>query len=364
MWIFIALLPMLVTVVIMKKLGYSQAAANWTGVFVEIAVIVILNLISEKKNSIKLRKKQTNNQNNAAPAAEPANKVSLSPVDSLLVYLDIDKLNSGVYGYAAGQAIAKVISPAMSEGMSISSGDSRATLNGSANEYIVAFTGKTTELNAIESTLRADTEFLTLLSASGIRKGISNEPLVDDGRVQGGQVVNYKSFCGEGFNKVWNEQKNSLSSLDIPESAVPCDWISSSEKILDAISKTWGVKVSPYQINESDAAKMEYLCPMDSNLRTENAQYVIEESTNSMFWHEFGSWLDFKYAKFLYKGKLYYINISPTVKLTQTLYDRKGDLNNMAKIMTCLSGQMGTNRNQLLLVLDGELREQISENKD
>ena len=38
MWIIVDLLPMLVTVYIMKNHGYSQARANWTGVFVEILV--------------------------------------------------------------------------------------------------------------------------------------------------------------------------------------------------------------------------------------------------------------------------------------------------------------------------------------
>ena len=97
---------------------------------------------------------------------------------------------------------------------------------------------------------------------------------------------------------------------------------------------------------------------MANDIRTEQAQYAVEQSSNSVFWHEYGSWIDFKYVKFLYKGKLYYINVSPTVKLTQSMYDRKGDLNNMAKILVCLSAQAGADRSQLLFVLEGELHDQ------
>ena len=50
--------------------------------------------------------------------------------------------------------------------------------------------------------------------------------------------------------------------------------------------------------------------------------------------------------------------MSPTVQLTQSMYDRKGDLNNMAKIMACLAKQAGTDRDTLVFTLDGNLYDQ------
>ncbi len=148
------------------------------------------------------------------------------------------------------------------------------------------------------------------------------------------------------------------ATVTLPGNAVPCDWAESAEEILNAIKNTWGVAVKPYRISEQDARALEQQYPMVRDLRFENAQYAVEQSENSVFWHEYGAWNDFGYAKFLYKGKLYYINVSPTMKLTQSMYDRMGDLNNMAKILLCLANKAGIDRDQLVLVLEGELVDQ------
>lgn len=148
------------------------------------------------------------------------------------------------------------------------------------------------------------------------------------------------------------------AAVTLPGSAAPCDWAESAGDILNAIKNTWGVTVKPYRISEQDARALERQCPMAGDLRFEQAQYAVEQSKNSVFWHEYGAWNDFGYAKFLYKGRLYYINVSPTMKLTQSMYDRLGDLNNMAKILICLAHKAGVDREQLVLVLDGELTDQ------
>ena len=146
----------------------------------------------------------------------------------------------------------------------------------------------------------------------------------------------------------------------LPDSAKVCAWAIGADaaKMLDAIEKTWGVRVKPYRISEEDARALERAHPMAQPSGVERAQYAVEASANSVFWHEFGSWLDFKYAKFLYRDRLYYVNVSPTVQLTQSMYDRKGDLNNMAKIMVCLAKQAGAGRDTLVFTLEGELRDQ------
>lgn len=146
----------------------------------------------------------------------------------------------------------------------------------------------------------------------------------------------------------------------LPGSAARCAWADQPDaaKMLEAIEKTWGVRVRPYRIGEADARAMERAHPMAAPNGVEQAQYAVEMSANSVYWHEYGSWVDFKYAKFLYADKLYYVNVSPTVQLTQSMYDRKGDLNNMAKILLCIAKQAGPDRDLMVCTLDGTLHDQ------
>ena len=145
----------------------------------------------------------------AAPRPAAPRPVAPDPVETLLVYLDIDKLDSGVYGLAAGQAVAKAVPASMLEGMILSSGDSNATLRGSANEYVIGIRGRASALREAEARLRSSGELTALLSASGIRRG-AGEPLVVDGTVQNGELVNppghSTSFCGAGFKDAWKKQ--------------------------------------------------------------------------------------------------------------------------------------------------------------
>lgn len=380
MWIvyLICLIPMLATVYKMKELGYSQATSNVTGIVVEIAVIGFVVALTKLIGRIKNKKSNTAKTNISGEAQsniqnkkqEPTSAAGSKPIvkGPLLVYFDIDKLGNGAYGLSAGRTVAQAIPASMLEGIVIYSGDSQATLHGTANEYVVCMTGRDVILDAVEERLQSDKSMKTLLSSSGIKRGQHNEPLVIDGTVQSGTLIDppgrSTSFCGVGIRNTWEKQKekenvnHESAVIKIPESATPYKWTGDAEKMLAAIPKTWGVEIEAYTINETDAMVMEQQSPMDKNIRTEQAQYAVEQSSNSIFWHEYGAWVDFKYAKFLYKDKLYYINVSPTVKLTQTMYDRKGDLNNMAKILICFATQAGANRNLLLFVLKGELHDQ------
>ena len=139
-----------------------------------------------------------------AAALTKAHAASNGP---LTVYLDIDKLDSGVYGLAAGQALGRALPASELEGIAVFSGDSAATLNGSANEYVIGFSGDGSILDRIETLLRADKSLTGLLSGSGIRRGKTRESLAADGTVQNGQLVppsgRSLSFCATGFNEVW-----------------------------------------------------------------------------------------------------------------------------------------------------------------
>ena len=66
-------------------------------------------------------------------------------------------------------------------------------------------------MGRIEARLRSDTTLGDLLSRTGIRRGNSNEPLVADGVVREGELINPPghgtSFCAAGFTDVWKKQK-------------------------------------------------------------------------------------------------------------------------------------------------------------
>lgn len=134
---------------------------------------------------------------------------SLVKSELLTVYLDIDKLGSGVYGFAAGKALGKAIPPSELEGISVSSGDSAASLNGAANEYAVRFSGDGSRMDRIETLLRADRTLTDLLSDTGLQRRETNEPLVADGTVRNGKMTapagHSLSFCAAGFNDAWKE---------------------------------------------------------------------------------------------------------------------------------------------------------------
>ncbi len=126
--------------------------------------------------------------------------------ESLTEYMDIDKLDGGVYGLAAGQTLGRALPASELEGFAVFSGDSAATLNGSANEFAVTFSGDGSKLDRIEALLRDDKAITGLLSGSVIRRRETQEPLAADGTVQNGQLVppagHSASFCAAGFNDV------------------------------------------------------------------------------------------------------------------------------------------------------------------
>ena len=139
--------------------------------------------------------------------------------DLLMVYLDIDKLDSGVYSHAAGKVLGSALSASELEGVAVSSGDSAATLNGSANEYVVCFVGYGARLERIEAQLQENITLTRLFSDKGIRhsnrmidSGVAEEPLVADGIVRNGELIapagHSLSFCAAGFNDAWKETKS------------------------------------------------------------------------------------------------------------------------------------------------------------
>ena len=127
----------------------------------------------------------------------------------LLVYFDIDRLGGGAYGLEAGRAIGRILPASIMENVQIFSGDSAASLSGGAGEYVVCMNGSDETISAAESRLRADPDLGRLLSSSGIRRGQTKEPLVQDGTVRGGKLAipegKSESFCAAGIRKEWEK---------------------------------------------------------------------------------------------------------------------------------------------------------------
>lgn len=132
--------------------------------------------------------------------------------EPLMVYLDIDKLDSGVYGHAAGKVLGMALPASELEGIAVFSGDSAATLNGSANEFVVAFAGDGARLDRIEAMLRADKTLSGFLSGTAICRSGAREPLVADGTIRNGELTcaagHSLSFCAAGFNDAWKQMKS------------------------------------------------------------------------------------------------------------------------------------------------------------
>ena len=182
-----------------------------------IITVIVIMVLKKKKKTVASAETTKNNAASRPAAAAPETSVPVQntvsdPVTVLMVYLDIDKLDSGVYGLAAGRAVARAVPASMLEGMIIFSGDSNETLYGSANEYVIGIKGRASSLRAVEKQLRADASLGAFLSSSGIRMG-GNEPLVIDGTVTDGALVDppghSTSFCGVGFNDAWKKAQDS-----------------------------------------------------------------------------------------------------------------------------------------------------------
>lgn len=197
---------------------------------------------------------------------------------------------------------------------------------------------------------------LPILGLRGFVKWYKNAPAAEEKTSQ----TEKQTLAPTPASEAEKQTPAPAASVELPGSAEPCAWAQDAEaaKWLSAIQKTWGVEVKPYRISEADARALESAQPMVLPTGVEQAQYAVEQSSNSVHWHPYGSWVDFKHTKFLYQGKLYYVNVCPTVQLTESMYNRSGDLSNMAKIMIALNKQAGPDRDQLVFVLDGNLHDQ------
>src|ERR1017187_8184538 len=96
------------------------------------------------------------------------------------------------------------------------------------------------------------------------------------------------------------------------------------------------------------------LSPPDVKFQNINSEYQTAISSNAIFIHPFGAWLDLGYVTFLYEGQLYYVNVSPDVQLVKSLYNRTDTLSQLAKLLIVLKDHIGNERTHCLIALEGQ----------
>jgi hypothetical protein len=152
------------------------------------------------------------------------------------------------------------------------------------------------------------------------------------------------------------------SVFRMPASAVRPDWFFSKDvhtNMIRPIRATWYVDCKVFTLSDSDSAAIESKYPRNTASKTiggEGIPYAIEMSANAIFTHEYGAFLDYGYVKFLYRDRIYYVNVSPMVQLTHDLYNRNDLLCHLAKILIVLLPAIN-DRENILITLEGELHQ-------
>lgn len=130
-----------------------------------------------------------------------------------------------------------------------------------------------------------------------------------------------------------------------------------------SIWATWNVTCKILALTEEQATALKGHQPMDNNFQTVSDPYQIELSSNAIFVHPHGAWNDWGYTFFLYNGILHYVNVDPSVVLSESLFNRTDDLSHMAKIMIVFARNIAPKHESYLIRLEGDLRQLASGEK-
>lgn len=147
-----------------------------------------------------------------ASAPAPAAAVQSAAPGTLLVRFSIDRLNelSGPYGFQSGRLIGRAVPASLLEGMTISDGDSAATLAG--HEYVcvvsIASIDSSVLKERIEPLILASSEIRACAAApltQLVDSLTTSEPLVVDGVVRNGAIEGRGGWCANGLASAWKE---------------------------------------------------------------------------------------------------------------------------------------------------------------
>jgi hypothetical protein len=158
----------------------------------------------------------------AAPMNPPAPPAPAAPVWTphqtengpgvISVRFSIEKLNElgGSYGFQSGRLIGRAVHPSLLEGMTISDGDSAATLRESEYVCIVSIStpfNRSILKEKIEPLILADNNILACGSypITSIETA-TNEPLATEGVVRNGRIEGPGGWCANGFATAWRER--------------------------------------------------------------------------------------------------------------------------------------------------------------
>jgi len=144
---------------------------------------------------------------------------------------------------------------------------------------------------------------------------------------------------------------------NITSIAEKADWHNPShaKKLLEPIKNTWGVDCTIVRLTEQQVQKVEQQYPLNTNFTDQSQQYHIRLSSNSIFIHEHGSWINYGYMKFSYHDNIYYVNVAPLVDMTTSIFNRMDNLSHMAKIMISLGERARSDRTAFIICLEGDL---------
>ena len=155
-----------------------------------------------------------------------------------------------------------------------------------------------------------------------------------------GSLTDIQQFVSDAKNASWNDQEDVV-------------------QLKDAIKNTWGVDCQVLRLSQQQSEALKQQNPMDTNLQSGVDEYQTDLSSNSIFIHTTGVWIRLPYVMFLYRNRLYYVNIEPfVVQLRRSIFNKDDTLYHMAKIMITLNYHIGTDedgRKTLLILLSGNL---------
>ena len=176
-------------------------------------------------------------------------------------------------------------------------------------------------------------ESVTSISSNQSLQSITHPAAV---KIENGPSEEMQKIVSKAKEVPWNKQKEILD-------------------LKKAVKNTWGVDCQILKLNEQQAKILAQHAPLDTKFSDIDDQYQIRLSTNSIFIHAHGAFIDLGYTMVFYHGNLYYVNVEPTVQLTTSIYNRTETLSHMAKIMITLNKHIGAQRKTLLICLDGDL---------
>lgn len=149
----------------------------------------------------------------------------------LLVRFSIEKLNnlSGSYGFQSGKLVGQAVPAALLEGMTISDGDSAATLAGREYVCVVSIASDDTSIltEKVKPLLQASEEIRENGADPLIQiVGSTREPLVTDGVVRNGKVEGSGGWCANGLMSAWKESEEKAGeAAEASDAACSHEWV-------------------------------------------------------------------------------------------------------------------------------------------